>query len=772
MDVEEIDPMDLLSTEIATENVDPLSTCPDDEDDNDVEEIIQEPVIIDILDDEPENAPTTNGVVHLEEPSVIVFRPGQVPDDYTNEERVVYEKICGPGQQAVQFHRLHCTACNAHLGSAPSNQDDRYLHPLMKVLICKSCFDFYGSGDFDKDDDGSELYCRWCGQGGKVLCCAQCAYVFCQRCIRVNLGKKALDMVKASDDWLCFVCNPNQIVKLRVICRALYDYVQEELKRCKDRSQAQVLSKDKSLCCKTKPVAMKRKENGSAYDPENRKKKKIRINPISSMPKETVTNTSSTWVETHEDEVVCTPDISMLMDEEESHQQPHFTMPENDPLSDGTPETLPPPMVPMTPGVAADGRLVNQTKSKVAKKTPASRLGYTISPKVMKKVDAKGKAISNVVKKSIAFDKLQYNWFEKATKLTIDVNQSLSTKLSTLSKNECTVQSLSSLAQMHNDLQAMLSGAINSLMEVRKTLRSDFIASLKKLQFTESTDETHPTLVINNSDVIEVDPTTVVEENSDSSPQGSRNYIKVKPTSELLASSVITIPDDATPQEPLPTPQERPTTPQERPTSPEERPTTLEELLTTPKPSTRSPEPGQVNCEPEEDDQNQTEDLSEISESLNPETVTQIKRALLESKFEKIVNENLSVNANLPRDDLKKMASVRVVLSPNYIAKTPPSKLPKQYSPPNVSQSQNQAVGSNIEDEEDIENILSASLLLNPAKKVHTADSTDDSDDQNDPLALDPDSSNNDTNISNGAFDEDANLNTDLSNTTEGIAVL
>uniref|UniRef100_A0A1Y1L7Z2 PHD-type domain-containing protein n=1 Tax=Photinus pyralis TaxID=7054 RepID=A0A1Y1L7Z2_PHOPY len=769
MDVEEIDPMDLLSPDLAIDNVDPLSTCPEDEDDNDVEEIIQEPVIIDILDDEPENPPITNGVAHSEEPSLIVFHPGQVPDDYTDEERVVYEKICGPGQQAVQFHRLHCTACNAHLGSAPADQDDRYLHPLMKVLICKSCFDFYGSGDFDRDDDGSELYCRWCGQGGKVLCCAQCAYVFCQRCIRVNLGKKALDMVKASDDWLCFVCNPNQIVKLRVICRALYDYVQEELKRCKDRSQAQILSKDKSLCCKTKPVAVKRKENDTTYDPENRKKKKLRINSVSTTPKEPVTNTSSTWVETHEDEVVCTPDISMLMDEEESHQQPHFTMPDNDPLSDGTPETLPPPMVPLTPVAATDIQFVNQTKSKVAKKTQANRLGYTISPKVMKKVDAKGKANSNVVRKSVAFDKLQYDWFEKATKLTADVNQSLSTKLSTLSKNECTIQSLASLAQMHNDLQAMLSGAINSLMEVRKTLRSDFIASIKKLQFTESIDEAPPAAVLNNNDIIEVDSTVLTEENS---PQGSRNYIKVKPTSELLASSVITIPDDATPQEPAPTPQESPTTPRGCPTTPEERPTTPEERPTTPKPSTPSPEREQINCEADEDDQNQTEDLSEIVESLNPETVTQIKRALLESKFEKIVNENLSVNANLPRDDLKKMASVRVVLSPNYVPKTPPLRPSKQYSPPTISESQNQVVISNIDDEEDIENILSASLLLNPAKKVRTADSTDDSDDQNDPLALDPDSSNNDTNISNGAFDEDANLNNDLSNTTEGIAVL
>lgn len=84
------------------------------------------------------------------------------------------------GEPAVQFQRLHCTACNVHLGSAPIGYFNRYIHPLLKVLLCKPCYDFYCSGEFDKDEDGSEMYCRWCGQGGKVMCCAQCAYVFCQ----------------------------------------------------------------------------------------------------------------------------------------------------------------------------------------------------------------------------------------------------------------------------------------------------------------------------------------------------------------------------------------------------------------------------------------------------------------------------------------------------------------------------------------------------------------------------------------------------------------
>lgn len=65
------------------------------------------------------------------------------------------------------------------MGSSLIKQKDRYVHPMLKVLVCKSCYNFYTSGDFEKDEDGSELYCRWCGQGGKVICCSKCEYVFC-----------------------------------------------------------------------------------------------------------------------------------------------------------------------------------------------------------------------------------------------------------------------------------------------------------------------------------------------------------------------------------------------------------------------------------------------------------------------------------------------------------------------------------------------------------------------------------------------------------------
>lgn len=47
------------------------------------------------------------------------------------------------GKAYIQYTKIHCTVCNAHLGSAAANFRDIFIQPLLKVLICKDCFEFY-----------------------------------------------------------------------------------------------------------------------------------------------------------------------------------------------------------------------------------------------------------------------------------------------------------------------------------------------------------------------------------------------------------------------------------------------------------------------------------------------------------------------------------------------------------------------------------------------------------------------------------------------------
>lgn len=148
--------------------------------------------------------------------------------------------------------RLHCTACDRHLGSSTRNESRMRAHPMLRTLVCHTCHTFYNSGEFEKGDDGSELYCRWCGQGGQVYCCSDCPHVFCavitflflnnifdismpiigfknskyffQKCIKRNLGTPKIKEIENTDDWKCFKCNPKCLWDLRAVCWALLRY--------------------------------------------------------------------------------------------------------------------------------------------------------------------------------------------------------------------------------------------------------------------------------------------------------------------------------------------------------------------------------------------------------------------------------------------------------------------------------------------------------------------------------------------------------------------
>ncbi|KAJ3588824.1 hypothetical protein NHX12_009678 [Muraenolepis orangiensis] len=125
---------------------------------------------------------------------------------------------------AVGHHEIvSCTACGRQVNNF--QRDSFYSHPVLKVLICKSCFKYYSSDDISKDGDGMDEQCRWCAEGGNLICCDYCSNAFCKKCILRNLGRKEFSGILESK-WYCYVCNPVPLLDLVVACDSVLENLQ------------------------------------------------------------------------------------------------------------------------------------------------------------------------------------------------------------------------------------------------------------------------------------------------------------------------------------------------------------------------------------------------------------------------------------------------------------------------------------------------------------------------------------------------------------------
>ncbi|KYM94334.1 PREDICTED: uncharacterized protein LOC108781410 [Cyphomyrmex costatus] len=181
---------------------------------------------------------------------------------FSQEESNYHKLMFGNDIATVRFRRIHCTACDIHIGSAPSQVYNMFEHPVLRTLLCTNCREFYGDGCFEQGDDATDMFCRWCANGGNLYCCSYCSNTFCYKCIRRNFSSLVRKKIEADEKWKCFVCHPSDLYNARAVCWALLQHIQTVrriLAQDKKMSREEIEEKmnlDESTCC---PRRSKRK---------------------------------------------------------------------------------------------------------------------------------------------------------------------------------------------------------------------------------------------------------------------------------------------------------------------------------------------------------------------------------------------------------------------------------------------------------------------------------------------------------------------------------
>ncbi|XP_034398732.1 transcriptional regulator ATRX isoform X2 [Cyclopterus lumpus] len=155
--------------------------------------------------------------------------------------------------------KVNCTACGKQVNQFQRNSV--YEHPALKVLICKSCYKYYTSDDINRDSDGMDEQCRWCAEGGKLICCDYCNNAFCKKCILRNLGRKELSVITDENSkWHCYVCRSEPLQDLVSKCHSIME--KQELKDPKpDKSEEHESKRHKNKAVREHKTIVNGKEH-------------------------------------------------------------------------------------------------------------------------------------------------------------------------------------------------------------------------------------------------------------------------------------------------------------------------------------------------------------------------------------------------------------------------------------------------------------------------------------------------------------------------------
>lgn len=130
---------------------------------------------------------------------------------------------------------VRCTSCAVRISPFACA-----MHPHLSVIVCKRCLKFYGRGEFARDVDGKDENCRWCGDGGDLICCDSCSNTFCKSCIKRNLGRSFLQNIEDlndDDSWNCLICNPSVLVPLQQECLEVFERIKSLKEQAKKRAE-------------------------------------------------------------------------------------------------------------------------------------------------------------------------------------------------------------------------------------------------------------------------------------------------------------------------------------------------------------------------------------------------------------------------------------------------------------------------------------------------------------------------------------------------------
>uniref|UniRef100_A0A8C9SVR9 DNA helicase n=1 Tax=Scleropages formosus TaxID=113540 RepID=A0A8C9SVR9_SCLFO len=202
----------------------------------------------------------------------VVVRPEPVANEAKDDFRGPEFRSRGAAKLKSEFQRkrvgehlqgiVSCTACGQQVNHF--QKDSVYQHPVLKVLICKSCFKYYMSDDISKDADGMDEQCRWCAEGGNLICCDFCSNAFCRKCILRNLGRKELSSIMDEESqWYCYVCSPEPLVDLVAACDSVLQNLEHLWHQHRKRSRGEHDKGGDGTPKRSQKAALNGKEHGT-----------------------------------------------------------------------------------------------------------------------------------------------------------------------------------------------------------------------------------------------------------------------------------------------------------------------------------------------------------------------------------------------------------------------------------------------------------------------------------------------------------------------------